>query len=596
MIPSPLPDVQVPDRTLPDYVFGELPAEYEGKTAITDGRTAESLTYGELVSGIHRAGELLVSRGLRAGETVAVCLPNSPEYPVALYGALRAGAAVTPVGWAAGAGQIAARLLESRASYVLTSATARDRARHAAGQAGFDPGRVLAADDPCEEPMAAGGAGGTPGPDDIALMPYSSGTTGTAKGVLLTHRNLVANSLQSAGLLDIRPDDVTLGVVPFAHIFGLSLLVVTALRQRAGLVTLERFDLDEFLRAIERYRCSYVVITPPIAVALAKSPSPSAYDLSSLRVLFSGAAALDAGVASAVEDRLGCEVRQGYGMTELSPTSHVTPSPRGGIRRGSVGLLVPNCRQRIVDVEAGAEIPQPAAGLSAPGELQVSGPNVMAGYKDDPAATGHAITGDGFLRTGDLAAIDADGAVSIVGRIKDLIKSRGFQVAPAEIEAVLLEHEEVADAAVIGVPSEPDGEAPAAVVVRRAGSAIGADELLEYCNRRLPAHCRVRRLDFSPVIPRSGSGKILRRELIRDYGAPAQGGDIVDHIVRYLRGGAEPGQLDVRLGVIENGLDSLTVIELRNRISEEMGVTLTTTELIGDVTLAELADQIGAAG
>jgi acyl-CoA synthetase (AMP-forming)/AMP-acid ligase II len=268
---------------------------------------------------------------------------------------------------------------------------------------------------------------------------------------MLTHRNLAANVAQIRPVQGMTAEDRILAVLPFFHIYGMTVLLDAAMHARAALVIMPSFDLAEFLANIAEHKCTFAFIAPPVAVALAKHPLIDEYDLSSLRGIMSGAAPLDADLGHAVAQRLGCAVVQGYGMSELSPVSHVTPFDGGTELVGAVaplassGWTVPNAESKLVDSETGAEIDPPTSGMSATGELWFRGPNVMAGYLNNDEATRSTIDDDGFLHTGDLAQVDASGCVYIVDRLKELIKYKGYQVPPAELEAVLLSHDSIAD-------------------------------------------------------------------------------------------------------------------------------------------------------
>jgi acyl-CoA synthetase (AMP-forming)/AMP-acid ligase II len=243
-------------------------------------------------------------------------------------------------------------------------------------------------------------------------------------------------------------------------------------------------------------------------VALAKHPMVDEYDLSAMEVLLSGAAPLDAELADAVAKRLGCEVRQGYGMTELSPITHAIPPGRDDISRGTIGMLVPNMQARIVDPATGEDI-----GPNEPGELWLRGPNVMAGYLNNPAATAATIDADGWLHTGDVATVDERGVYAIVDRVKELIKYHGYQVPPAELEALLLTHPKIADAAVIGVRDVDLEEVPKAFVVRAPSSELSEQDVITFVAERVAPHKKVRAVEFVDAIPKSASGKILRKDL-----------------------------------------------------------------------------------
>jgi len=294
----------------------------------------------------------------------------------------------------------------------------------------------------------------------------------------------------------------------------MTVLLNLALRQRASLVTMPRFDLAEFLRSIQDYRCTFLFIAPPVAVALAKHPAVDEFDTSSVHTVFSGAAPLDGDTARATARRLNARVLQGYGMSELSPVSHATPVDRGDVPESAVGVLLPNVEAKLVDVDSGDEIDDHGDdGLTAPGEIWVRGPNVMLGYLNRPDATAETIDADGFLHTGDIGVHHVDGYFSIVDRLKELIKYKGYQIAPAELEALLLSHPKVADAAVIGVSDDDGQEVPKAFVVAVAGADLTAEEVSAFVSDQVAPHKKVRRVEFIEAVPKSASGKILRKDL-----------------------------------------------------------------------------------
>jgi acyl-CoA synthetase (AMP-forming)/AMP-acid ligase II len=280
----------------------------------------------------------------------------------------------------------------------------------------------------------------------------------------------------------------------------------------ATLVVMPRFDLEAFLEAIQRYRVTGMHVVPPIVLALAKHPAVDRYDLSSLRWVNSGAAPLDAALTHAAAGRLRCAVRQGYGLTETSPVTHFLREDEAVAHAGTVGRPLPGTEVRIVDVESGRDVP-----AGATGEIWLRGPQVMLGYLGKPEATAAMLTPDGWLRTGDVGVQDAEGFLRVVDRVKELIKFKGMQVAPAELEALLLTHPSVGDVAVIPHPDAEAGEIPAAYVVPRAGVAADAalaQELMTFLAGRVAPHKRVREVHFLEQVPKSASGKILRRVLV----------------------------------------------------------------------------------
>jgi acyl-CoA synthetase (AMP-forming)/AMP-acid ligase II len=302
----------------------------------------------------------------------------------------------------------------------------------------------------------------------------------------------------------VTSDDVLLAVLPFFHIYGLSIILNTGLRQGATVVTLPRFDLEGWLEGIERHRVTWLHVAPPMVVALVARQGASGHHLSSVRHAVSGAAPLDGEVARRAEAIIGCRIGQGYGMTEASPGTHFVPADQvDAVPAGSVGYLVPNTEARIVALDSAEE-------TTNVGELWVRGPQVMAGYLDDPAATAAALDSDGWLRTGDVVRIE-HGVFFVVDRVKELIKYKGFQVPPAELEALLLSHEAVADAAVVGVPDLGAGEIPKAFIVAR--SPLDTETLMAWVAERVAPYKRIRAVELVDELPKSPSGKILRRFL-----------------------------------------------------------------------------------
>jgi acyl-CoA synthetase (AMP-forming)/AMP-acid ligase II len=343
---------------------------------------------------------------------------------------------------------------------------------------------------------------------DLVVLPYSSGTTGINKGVMLTHGNLVSNVAQVLAGADIREDEAFIAVLPFFHIYGMQVLMNTGLRAGVTIITMPRFDLEQFLQLHQDHGITRSFVAPPIVVALAKHPIVDNYDLSKLEQVFSGAAPLSAELALECGARLGCDVVQGYGMTELSPVSHLTPP--GNFKPGSCGVTAPSTLTKVVDPATGEEL-----GIDQDGEVCIQGPQVMVGYLNNQQATDATIDPDGWLHTGDIGHIDADGHLYVVDRLKELIKYNGFQVAPAELEALLLTHPAVADAAVIGRPDESAGEIPVGFVVLRPGAEATEADISDFVAGQVAHYKQLRHIEFIDAIPKSASGKILRR-MLRD--------------------------------------------------------------------------------
>lgn len=513
---SPFPDVEVPDVALHEYLFADID-EVADQPAMIDATTGLELTYAQLVDGMNRVATALAEAGVHKGDVIALCCPNSPYYALVFHGILRAGAVATTVNSLYTPAEIAEQLRDSRARLVVTVSAFAERVDAGALASGLSTDEVILLDPPPGRRGLAELLATPPAPPmidfdpdgDLAVLPYSAGTTGRAKGVLLTHRNLVANLRQCQPIFALGDEDTRfIAVLPYFHIYGMQVLMNLPLAERRLAVTLPRFDLAEFLGAISRYRTQRVHIAPPVAVALAKHPMVDQFDLSCVSVVFSGAAPLDAELAAAVARRLDTLVIQGYGMTEMSPVSHAIPVNRPDIPVGTVGPSAPNMECRIIDPETGQDV-EPGA----PGELLCRGPNVMKGYLNDPDATAATLDEDGFLHTGDIAVRDADGNYTIVDRVKELIKYKGYQVAPAELEALLLTHPRIADVAVIGVRDADGEEIPKAFVVGRPETELTAAEVIAFVADRIAPHKKIRAVEFIDTIPKSSAGKILRKDL-----------------------------------------------------------------------------------
>jgi 4-coumarate--CoA ligase len=507
---SPFPDVDIPDVGIHQLILDA--ADRNGdRMAIIDGPSGRSMTYAELADAIRRFAGGLAARGFGKGDVLAIISPNLPEYAVAFHGACLAGGTVTTVNPTYGPEEIAYQLRDAGASLAVTIGMFLPAVRKAAESS--DVTEVYTIDPTEDAPWIAELIGepftGTvelnPA-EDVAVLPYSSSTTGLAKGVMLTHRNLVANVMQTKPGSDMGDDEVVIAVLPFFHIYGMQVLMNCVLDNGSTLVTMPRFDLEQFLSLIQQHQVTRAYVVPPIVLALAKHPAVDNYDVSTVRQIVSGAAPMGAELAAAAAQRTGTEVVQGYGLTETSPVTNLTPL--GKARPGTVGVLVPNLELRIVDPATGED-----QGPDGEGEIWFRGPNVMKGYLGRAKDTGEMLDADGWLHTGDIGKVDADGYLAITDRLKELIKYKGFQVPPAELEALLVSHPKVADAAVIGIPDEEAGELPKAFVVRAPGAEVTEQELMDFSAENLATYKQIRLVEFIDAVPKSLSGKILRREL-----------------------------------------------------------------------------------
>ncbi|MCO1660966.1 AMP-binding protein [Pseudonocardia humida] len=504
--------IDVPDLTLTEYVLGREPTDGDDRVALVDADRTERITYAELGADVAAVAGGLAALGVRPGDVVALISHNQPVYAVAVHGIVAAGAAVTPINPAFTAAEIAKVLRASGASVVIAAVPAAAAVAEAADAAGVAH-RFALGEHPGFRPFAELRGCGLAAPrievdpaTAVAALPFSSGTTGLPKGVRLTHRNLVANLEQNRVGWPVGADEVLPASLPFFHIYGFTIILNTGLAARATVVTLARFALDDYLRMLQEHRATRAFLAPPVVLQLATAPAVDDYDLSSVRLAVCGAAPLDVAVAERAEQRVGWPIRQGYGMTEASPGTHqVAEDEFATTPAGSVGRLLAGTDGRLVDPATGED-----AAPGEPGELWVRGPQVMPGYLDDPGATAATLV-DGWLRTGDIARVDDDGVFWIVDRLKELIKYKGYQVPPAELEALLLTHPDVLDAAVVGVPHAEGGEAPKAFVV--AARPVGAEALMDWVAERVAPYKKVRAVEFVERIPKSPTGKILRREL-----------------------------------------------------------------------------------
>jgi acyl-CoA synthetase (AMP-forming)/AMP-acid ligase II len=520
IIRSPYPDVDIPDTALVTFVLRHA-ERLADKTALVCGVSGQRYRYGELAVAIRRTAAGLHARGIRKGNVVGIVSPNVPDFAVAFFALGAIGAIPSTVNPVATAEEIGAQFGDSEAVAMVTVPALLEKCQTAARIASTVREIYTFGTADGATPFASLLEHGDVIPDvaidpatDVCVLPYSSGTSGTPKGVMLTHRNVVANLVQTQSDPPmLTSDDRVIAVLPFFHIYGMTVILAGALAQGATIVTLPRFELEQFLGALQAHRITYANVVPPIVLALAKHPAVARFDLSALATIFSGAAPLGKALAAACTARLGVNVRQGYGLTETSPVTHFHPVGGSVNEPASVGPLVANTEARLVDPLTGVDVAR-----GEPGELWLRGPQVMRGYFNKPEATAACMTPDGWFKTGDVAVADENDWFRIVDRVKELIKYKGLQVAPAELEAVLLSHPAIADAAVIPVQDDDAGEIPKAYIVSRA--PITEAEVMEFVAARVSPYKKIRRVEFTDAIPKSPSGKILRRLLVeRERGA-----------------------------------------------------------------------------
>lgn len=508
---SPFEPVAIPELPVHEVVLARAHTRGD-RTALVDGATGRTVPYAALPGLVDRAAAGFAGLGLKAGDVCAVLSPNGIEFVLTVLALSRLGVVITTANPLYTEEEFTPQLGDSEARCVcfhpMTEHVARASARHAGitrlvslvGDAADAVSFASFLDTAATPPESTVGA------DDLFALPYSSGTTGLPKGVMLTHRNIVANMLQlgRGGHLDDGTDTL-IAFLPFFHIYGLTAILLDGVRCGATVVVMSRFDMDAYFALVKRHQATVLHVVPPIVLALAKHPAVNPADFASVRKLFSGAAPLSNDVIAPCLARLGCSLQQGYGLTEASPCTHMTP-PGDLDANGTVGVCVADTECCVVDAN-GRRL-----GLDeGEGEVWVRGPQVMQGYLNKPDATRATLDDDGWLHTGDIARVDRRGYFTIVDRLKELIKYKGMQVAPAELEASLLSHPAVADAAVVPYPDAEAGEVPKAFVVLK-GEATAAELIAHVAAHHAP-HKKIRALEFIDTIPKSASGKILRRVL-----------------------------------------------------------------------------------
>ncbi|XP_078349218.1 uncharacterized protein LOC144634193 [Oculina patagonica] len=511
------PDDAIPENlSCTEFIFQNF-GKYGDRTAIIDAISGRSFSFNQIIDLTRRFSSALNKRGFQKGDVLAMYLPNVIEYPIIFHGVACLGGVITTVNPQYSPQDLARQLRTSRAKYLVTIPSLAVQAFRAGVLNGIRSVFVFGEAKGCESISSLLSDDGIAFPrnvkinpkNDVVALPFSSGTTGVSKGVMITHYNFIAQI--RLPFKDGPPlEDMTtvLNVLPFYHIYGLAIILGGRLYVGSKLVVLQRFEPHTFLQAIQHYKVTNAPLVPPLVLFLAKHPMVDKYDLSSLKSLSSRAAALAKDLEIGVSKRLPYleSVRQGFGMTELCGASH-NIAPDRKMKPGSVGVLLPNLECKIIDPETGKVL-----GPNQDGEMCIRGPIVMKGYLGNPEATARTIDSDGWLHTGDIGYYDEDEYFFIVDRLKELIKYKGYQVPPAELEAILITHPNIDDVAVIGVPDRKAGELPKAFVVRQGD--VTSEAIMEFVAERVAPQKKLRGgVEFVDNIPKSSSGKILRRLL-----------------------------------------------------------------------------------
>ncbi|VAI80641.1 unnamed protein product [Triticum turgidum subsp. durum] len=491
---SRLPDIEIPAHlTLQDYCFERLP-EVAARPCLIDGQTGAVHTYAEVSELSRRCAAGLRRLGVGKGDVVMNLLRNCPEFAFVFLGAARLGAATTTANPFCTPHEIHRQASAAGARLIVTEACAVDKVRAFA---------ALAADEQVD-------------PDDVVALPYSSGTTGLPKGVMLTHRSLVTSVAQQVDgenpNLYFGPNDVLLCVLPLFHIYSLNSVLLAGLRAGCAIVIMRKFDHGALVRLVRAHAVTVAPFVPPIVVEIAKSDRVTAADLASIRMVMSGAAPMGKDLQDAFMAKIpNAVLGQGYGMTEAGPVLSMClafAKEPFGVKSGSCGTVVRNAELKIVDPDTGASL-----GRNLPGEICIRGNQIMKGYLNDPESTKNTIDKDGWLHTGDIGYVDDDDEIFIVDRLKEIIKYKGFQVPPAELEALLITHAEIKDAAVVSMQDELTGEVPVAFIVRIEGSEISESEIKQFVAKEVVFYKRIHKVFFADSVPKSPAGKILRKDL-----------------------------------------------------------------------------------
>eukprot|EP01064_Diplonema_japonicum_P036926 TRINITY_DN848_c0_g1_i1.p1 TRINITY_DN848_c0_g1~~TRINITY_DN848_c0_g1_i1.p1 ORF type:complete len:563 (+),score=78.28 TRINITY_DN848_c0_g1_i1:40-1689(+) len=515
------------NMTLPAYL--EEQGQWSrrvGQVAFKDAVDGRELHFDKIRTCITACG-----KGLDAEKVgrLLLFMPNSPEFMIAMLGAASRGIPVSTANPVYHARELQHQIQDSEVDQILTIPPLETIAKEAAERVGLPPSCVKVLGEAGTEHFGIRSDKGLEEPDftdlnvmnDTAVLPYSSGTTGLPKGVMLSHHNIVANVAQLTRDSDVRlccdEHSVMLCVLPLFHIYAMVVCGFIPLAVGNKVVTMPRFDPELFLSTVQKEKVSIAPVVPPIMIFLSKHPLVQKYDLSSLKTLYSAAAPCDAELQRSVCEKLDLSAVQAYGMTELSPAATATPvqklvqsnyTDRSDIVFGSCGKAMANTSLRVVDVSTGETL-----GPNQEGELEVKGPQVMQGYFKNQKATDDIMRPDGYLRTGDIFKYDEEGNYFSVDRLKELIKVKGFQVAPAELEGILLTHPAVADCAVIPIPDERSGELPRACVQLKPDMVATEQELKDFVAADTISYKHIAEVNFIESVPKSASGKILRRVL-----------------------------------------------------------------------------------
>jgi len=523
-----VPDVEIPECNMVDYVWKDV-HKWPEHTALVCGLTGRQYTYEMAHSMSKKFGSAMLRLGAKKGDVLGMVVPNIPEFPIGFLGAVGVGMTITTMNPTYRPEEIARQLENSGAKYIMTIGLFLQNIRQACEiYGGIEKIIVLGMEEKPADCLSFiemliyddGSLYNTREAidphEDLAALPYSSGTTGPPKGVSLTHYNFCANMAQltAPGMNDLSPcnpeeghQEISIALLPFFHIYAMTTVMCLGLNYGAKLVTLPKFEPETYLKALQQYKPSCLAMVPPLVSFLATHPMVKSSYLSSVTTMTGGASSFGPALIEKFMDKCPnkVEFREGFGMTESTPVVILQPGQNKIL--GSCGYPIPNTIAKIIDLETGA-----ALGPMQDGELCVAGPQVMKGYYNNDKATKKTII-KGWLHTGDIARYDENGQFYIVDRLKELIKVKGLQVAPSELEDLIRRHPGVNDVAVVGVPDERAGELPRAYVVRKNRN-VSEQSIIDYVAERAAPHKKLGAgVMFVETLPKNQTGKVLRREL-----------------------------------------------------------------------------------
>ncbi|XP_009334566.2 4-coumarate--CoA ligase 2 [Pyrus x bretschneideri] len=524
---SKLPDIYIPNHLpLHTYCFENI-SQFMDRPCLINGNNGDTFTYADVELTSRKVASGLHKIGIHQTDVIMLLLQNSPEFVFAFLGASNIGAVVTTANPFYTPAEMAKQAKASNAKLIITQSAYVDKVKDFALKNDVE---IMVVDSVETEEdgntyrhfseLTSADENDIPAvkinPEDVVALPYSSGTTGLPKGVMLTHKGLVTSVAQQVDgenpNLYFHSEDVILCVLPLFHIYSLNSVFLCGLRVGAAILIMQKFEITKLLELVEKYKVTIAPFVPPIVLSIAKSPDLDRYDLSSIRMVMSGAAPMGKELEDTVRAKLpNAKLGQGYGMTEAGPVLSMClafAKEPFEIKSGACGTVVRNAEMKIVDPDTGASLTRNQAG-----EICIRGSQIMKGYLNDPEATERTVDKQGWLHTGDIGYIDGDDELFIVDRLKELIKYKGFQVAPAELEAMLIAHPNISDAAVVPMKDEAAGEIPVAFVVRSNGSKISEDDIKQYISKQVVFYKRIGRVFFIDKIPKAPSGKILRKDL-----------------------------------------------------------------------------------